>query len=212
MKEAHRPATVENPFCSRRVRPGGIPYLFPSGQDAADLVDRLRRNGWWGQIVGPHGSGKSALLAALMPAIERAGRRVLLVELHDGQRRLPLELQSGPDLDRATVLIVDGYEQLGHRQRFRLKRFCRRSGPGLLVTVHAPAGLPELFRTSANLELAQQVVGQLQRGHPAHVTAEDVAERFAQYGDNLRELLFDLYDLYEQRRRDRQRASTRNGP
>ncbi len=201
MKEADRPATVENPFCSRQVRPGGIPYLFSSGQDAADLVDRLRRNGWWGQVVGPHGSGKSALLAALMPAIERAGRRPLLVELHDGQRRLPLELKSGPDPDRATVLIVDGYEQLGYWQRFRLKRFCRRSGPGLLVTVHAPAGLPDLFRTSANLELAQQVVGQLQRNHPAHVAAEDVAERFAQYGDNLRELLFDLYDLYEQRRR-----------
>ena len=201
MNEADRPDTVENPFCSRRVRPGGTPYLFAAGEDAPRLVDRLRGIAWCGQIVGPHGSGKSALLAALVPAIEQAGRRTLLVELHDGQRRLPLELQSGPDLDRATVLIVDGYEQLGQWQRFRLKRFCRRGELGLLVTVHAPVGLPDLAHTSANLELAQQIVEQLQLGHPPHVTADDVAQRFALHGGNLRELLFDLYDLYQRRRR-----------
>ena len=52
-------------------------------------------NGWWGEILGPHGAGKSALLATLIPAVERAGRRPVLVELHDGQRRLPLDLSCG---------------------------------------------------------------------------------------------------------------------
>ena len=201
MTEIDQPSATENPFCSRRIRPGGIPYRFPSGQSASQLVDRLRRNGWWGQIVGPHGSGKSALLAALTPQIERAGRRTLLVELHDGQRRLPLDLKRAPQLDCSTVLFVDGYEQLGLWQRLKLKRFCRRAGVGLVLTAHAPVGLPKLCRTSVDLELARQIVEQLQHHHPSHVTAADVAERFAQHGGNLRELLFELYDLYEQRRR-----------
>jgi hypothetical protein len=201
VNEHPRPATAENPFCSRRVRPGGLPYLFASGATAADLVDQLRRNAWWGQVVGPHGSGKSALLATLMPAIERAGRRTLLVELHDGQRRLPVDLRRTPDLGGSTVLVVDGYEQLGLWHRLRLKRFCRRRGLGLLVTAHAPVGLPDLFHTAVNLEMAQQIVEQLQRGHPPQVTAEDVATRFSRHDGNMREVLFDLYDLYQLRRR-----------
>jgi hypothetical protein len=189
----------ENPFCSRRVRPGAIPFLFAAGQSAAALIERLQRSGWWGQIVGPHGSGKSALLAALVPAIEQAGRRVVQAELHDGQRHLPAGFPPSSGLDAATVLAVDGYEQLGRGTRFWLKRFCRRGGVGLLVTAHDGVGLPELCRTAPNLSLARQVLDQLQRGYPPHVMAEDLAEPFARHGGNLREVLFDLYDLYQRR-------------
>ncbi len=62
----------DNPFCTRWVRPGAIPFLFPPGENAEELADRLRQAGWWGEITGPHGSGKSALLAALTAAIEHA--------------------------------------------------------------------------------------------------------------------------------------------
>lgn len=200
MIQADQPESSENPFCSRRVRPGGSAYLFAPGESAAELVDRLRDHGWWGQIVGPHGSGKSALLAALKPAIETAGRQTVLIELHDGQRRLPPDFRRRLDAGRPTVLIVDGYEQLGLWQRQRLRRFCRRGGLGLLLTAHGPVGLPDLRHTSATLELAQQIVEHLQRSHPPLITAQDVAERFARHGGDLRELLFDLYDVYEVRR------------
>jgi hypothetical protein len=196
----HQPETITNPFCSRRVRPGATAYLFPSGQGPAHLVDQLRQNAWWGQIVGPHGSGKSALLAALLPAIERAGRRTLLIELHDGRRRLPQDFRRAADSDCPTLVVVDGYEQLGLWQRWWLKRFCRRRGLGLLLTAHAPVGLPELAHTSATPELAQQIVAQLQGHHPSRITPADVTQRFGDHGGNLREMLFDLYDLYEQRR------------
>lgn len=199
MNEHDQSAATENPFCSRRVRPGALPFLFAPGQDAARLVDRLSRHGWWGQIVGPHGSGKSALLAALVPAIGRAGRRVLRVQLHDRQRRLPHDWKRVPDLDRSAVLTVDGYEQLGLWARVSLKRSCRRRGAGLLVTAHAPVGLPELFHATVNLELAQRIVVQLQRDHRPHITPGDVASRFAHHAGNMREILFELYDLYEKR-------------
>ena len=63
-----------NPFSTRRVRPGAIAYCFPEGVDVETLLARLHENGWRGEIVGPHGSGKSALLATLMPAIEQRAR------------------------------------------------------------------------------------------------------------------------------------------
>ena len=201
MNERHRSASPENPFCTRRVRPGGVPYLFGPGQTVATLVQRLRHGGWWGQIVGPHGSGKSALLAALVPAVEQAGRQPRVIELHDRQRRPPWDLVRAGGPDDSVQLIVDGYEQLSRWNRFRVKRFCRRHGAGLLVTAHVPVGLPELCQTAPDLELARQIVDQLQRGYPAHVTPDDVAECFSRHGENLRETLFDLYDLYERRSR-----------
>jgi hypothetical protein len=102
----------ENPFCSRRIRPGAVSFLFPPHQNAETLVELLKRNHWRGEIIGPHGSGKSSLLASLIPVIERAGQPVVLVELHDGQRQLPIRLDADARLQSHAVLIVDGYEQL----------------------------------------------------------------------------------------------------
>jgi len=189
-----------NPFSSRRVRPGAIPYLFAGGESAAELIGRLEASGWWGQIVGPHGSGKSALLATLAPAIEATGRSTLRIELRDGCRRLPLDVRRAVADEGCQVVIVDGYEQLGRLARFGLKRLCRRAGLGLLVTAHADVGLPLLCRTTADLATAGQIVARLQQGTPSPVDTGDVAAAFARRGGNLREVLFDLYDLYEARR------------
>ena len=58
---------LANPFATRHVRPGAIPFHFPAETSAAQLVARLRELNWRGAIVGPHGSGKSTLLVALAP-------------------------------------------------------------------------------------------------------------------------------------------------
>jgi hypothetical protein len=194
------PAGAPNPFSARRVRPGAVPYRFPAGRHAGDLIERLRNNGWRGQIVGPHGSGKSALVAALIPAIEQAGRPAVLIELHDGQRRLPVDLRRMPGLTQGTVVIVDGYEQLGRWRRILLGRFCRRQGLGLVVTTHASVGLPDLFRTTTSLTLARQLVERLLPEGPSPIRPEEVDRHFASHQGNLREVFFDLYDLYETRR------------
>jgi hypothetical protein len=190
----------ENPFCTRRVRPGAIPFLFPPDRDAETLVRRLQENGWWGEIVGGHGTGKSALLATLIPAIERTGRQAVLVELHDGQRRLPLDFRRDIRLRPPLVLTVDGYEQLSRWSRFMLKRHCRRRGWGLLVTAHASVALPGLYRATATPDLAERIVARLIDGRSPPITGQEVKECFARHNGNLREVLFDLYDLYEKRR------------
>jgi hypothetical protein len=187
----------DNPFSTRRIKPGAIPYLFSSDESVLSLVDRLRQTNWWGQIVGPHGSGKSTLLASLIPAIESAGHRTILVTLHDGQRRLSPNPRRDPRLCPPVVLIVDGYEQLSHWSRLTLKWFCRRRGAGLLVTSHDPVGLPELCRTTVTPELAAKVVGELFSGQAPPFLLEKASECLARHGGDLRETLMDLYDFYE---------------
>jgi hypothetical protein len=211
--------TADNPFSTRYTRPGAIPFRFPPGSGADQLVAQLRSQGWRGAIVGPHGSGKSSLVAALVPAIRRAGKEVLLVELHDGQRRLPVVQEKGTGVvscqgdpaakgnDQETtpvpfscVVIVDGYEQLSWWNRLGLRRVCRHRGQGLVVTSHARTALPLLFRTATSLDLAQGIVASLLAGRPELITPEQLARRFESRHGDLRELLFDLYDLYEERR------------
>jgi hypothetical protein len=191
------------PFATRRVRPGAVPYFFPDGESAARLVGRLREAGWWGQIVGPHGSGKSTLLAALLPELRRAGRGPLLVVRHRGERALPGEAWEGireaGRAGRPLVVVLDGWEQLGLWGRFWVRRRCRRGGHGLLVTAHADAGLPELYRTEVTPALALRVLDHLVPGPERTVTAAELLARLAAREGNLREALFDLYDLHERR-------------
>jgi hypothetical protein len=190
-----------NPFDARRLRPGAIPFRWRPGQSAAALLARLEHNGWQGQIVGPHGSGKSALVAAMLEAIRGGGHRARVIELHDGQRRLPADFHQMPDPGEGAVVIVDGYEQLSGRSRFALRRFCRRRKLGLLVTSHTSVGLPDLCRISAGLDVAGEIVRYLLGDESRLVSDDEFAARFHRHEGDLREMLFSLYDLYEQRSR-----------
>ncbi|MCS7305467.1 MAG: hypothetical protein NZ602_10230 [Thermoguttaceae bacterium] len=187
-----------NPFSSRYVRPGAIPFFFPEGCSVELLLQRLRDHGWQGQILGPHGSGKSALLAHLLPAIEHAGRPTLLYTLHEGARQLPNPLPSPAPENQTLVVLIDGYEQLSRWHRFRLRRLCRQAQWGLVVTAHRSLGFPTLMRLRPDVQLAQKIVHWLLRDSPSLISPEQVAAAFqAQHGD-LREMLFALYDLWEQ--------------
>ena len=197
------PPAGENPFCTRRIRPGAVPFCFPTGVDVDMLLDRLQHNQWRGEIVGPHGSGKSTLLASILKAVEQAGRQAVCFELHDGQRSLPRDWRRKTmtaALSRPAIVVVDGYEQLSLWNRFCLKRHCHRRHLGLLVTSHAATGLPEIFRTSASLETTLQIVDQLMQKQPIKIPAKLIADSLARHGADIRELLFDLYDYFEQQR------------
>jgi hypothetical protein len=192
----------DNPFASRRIRPGAISFLFPPGESVEQLLARLESNGGWGQIIGPHGSGKSALLATLIPALESAGWHVMLVALHDGQRKLPPPLPHLPESDPPRLLVIDGYEQLGRWERAKAKRLCRKHEWGLLVTAHGPVKLPDLFRTEPSPALARRIVDQLIGRLRVEISEEILQQLYAEHCGDLRELLFSLYDQYEQQRRN----------
>ncbi len=186
-----------NPFATRFVRPGALSFRLPQGMSFEALVARLRDHGWQGQVIGPHGSGKSSLVAALEPALTAAGRELVRVRLRDGQRRWPAEIDPRR-WSNNTLAIVDGYEQLGRWARWRLTRWRRRAGCGLLVTAHASVGLPTIWETRPSAELLARLVADLL--HKPELTAAEraiVEGVFERRGGDLREALFDLFDLLE---------------
>src|SRR3954454_24922938 len=99
-----------NPFATRFIRPGAIPFLFLDGDSAEAIVERLEANQWRGQIIGKHGSGKSTLLATLAPVIEAAGKALISFKIGPAERRVPPIDRSS--LSSATQFVIDGYEQL----------------------------------------------------------------------------------------------------
>jgi hypothetical protein len=93
-------------------------------------------------------------------------------------------------------MVIDGYEQLSWFARFRLKRWCRHRACGLLIATHQPMGLPESYSTRVTDEIAREVVDFLTDAEGARFTAM-LNDRLAHHSGNLREVLFDLYDLHE---------------
>lgn len=190
---------LSNPFATRYTRPGAIEYRWPAGNSPAELIARLQALSWRGEIAGPHGSGKSTLLAALAPALEASGRQVMTFTLAEGMRRLPGGNAQLSKAGPTTIVIVDGYEQLSGWSRWMLRSACRRRRSGLLVTTHRPTGLPRLLTTSVEPDVAIQIVSQLV-GPGGSVRPEEVLPALEASRGNLREALFHLYDLFEQRR------------
>ena len=186
-----------NPFATCFTRPGVIGYRFTSERSAAGVVEQFAAFGWQGEIVGPHGTGKSTLVCTLEPELARRGRTVTKLRLSTGERRLPDLDQSA--LGPSSVVIIDGYEQLSWWSRVRLARLCRSYGCGLLVTSHESTGLPTLIHTAGDLMTVRLIVRDLMVSHPPLITADDVERSFAMHAGNVRETLFDLYDLYDRR-------------
>ena len=166
----------------------------------ASLVRQLSAERWWGAIVGPHGSGKSSLLAELIPAIRMQGRKTAIFSLRDRQRRIPELKSQSINWDAHTLVVVDGFEQLGLMHRWQLLRHCRKQSCGVLITAHRDIrGFKTLLRTNPNLETVLQIVSNLTTGRPQVVHHGDVAKAFHDNDGNVRETLFDLYDLFQRR-------------
>jgi hypothetical protein len=187
-----------NPLASRFLRPGALPFIFPTGVSAAQLAQRLDELGGQVEILGPHGAGKSALLAALLPALRASSRQVELIELHDGQRVLPVDrlrqLEVAPS---GTVVAIDGYEQLGWWSRRRVGTLCKKRSFKLVVTCHETVGFPLLWEARPTLELAHQIVARLTETAPYRVPPDKIERAFEGHAGDLREMLFELYDYYE---------------
>jgi hypothetical protein len=190
-----------NPFATRFVKPGALAFEFALGESTAKLVTRLAASGWRGAIVGPHGSGKSTLLAALLAELQAQGHGILIYRLHDGQRRLsPSPAREAARLG-ANLLSIDGYEQLSTLARWRLAWLCRGRRLGLLVTSHQPTSLPTLYCTKPTPELVNNLVARLLGGELSPEWREAAERSFVERHGDVREVLFELYDLYELQRR-----------
>ena len=87
MTSAVSSSSESNPFCTRAVRAGALPFGFPVGSGPETVTRRLVECGWWGEIVGPHRSGKTTLLETIAPGLERCGRRLVRCKNHSDKVR-----------------------------------------------------------------------------------------------------------------------------
>ena len=128
---------------------------------------------------------------------------VNVIQLRDGQRRLPTTEGEQRPWDANTVLIVDGYEQLNWWARYRLGRQQRRQGFRLLVTTHREMRMRLIWRTDATEANLMRIVEQLTANLSSALrpSQQQVRDAFNAHDGNLREALFDLYDIVSQSRK-----------
>lgn len=197
-----------NPFATRWVEPGALPYVWP-GADEGRTLCALLQAGASVEVIGPHGSGKSTLVAALVARLRADGRAMILDALHDGGQRRRRETHHGVG---PRVHIVDGFEQLSAWRRHLTRWRARRAGEALLVTAHAPQGMVHTVRSDVDAALTARLVEALlaRAELPTRIDPGAVFARVERLGGNLREALFELYDVYEAERAAL-RAAARRG-
>ena len=194
-----------NPFSTRHVRPGSIVPLDGLGRpvDLPLLVARFRSAGGVGAIVGPHGSGKSTLLLRLAAEIEAGGMRVTRVRVRgpgDVGRMVVAIHAAG----RSGVVCIDGWERLPAPLRSLVRTLAWMADRGLVVTMHARDSMPELVTCGTTPGLLAAIVDRLPGSADWYgdlIRAEDVRTAFDRRRGDIREALFDLYDVFERRAR-----------
>ena len=73
---------------------------------------------------------------------------------------------------------------------------------GLVVTTHQSQNLPELIKLQTTLQTVIELITQLKtdRSVKPLISEQDAKMLYQQFGNNVREILFACYDLYEQRK------------
>lgn len=193
-----------NPFSTRHTRPGRIMPLDGQGSplDIVALLDRLHRCGSCA-IIGPHGSGKSTLLLRLADAIEAAGGRVRLVRVRSWFD-VWHAIVASRIIGRNGTVCIDGWECLPRLARALLRFLSWWGRRGLLVTAHQPDSMTTLATCRTSPVLLESIVGRLP-GRAAWygtlIDAADVRDAYARQRGDIREALYDLYDVFERRSR-----------
>jgi len=186
-----------NPFSTKFWSAGMIPFQFleqeehsekkPAVKNLEALLSAAQAHRVC-QIVGPHGSGKSALLQTLIKQYEKNGENVRYLLFNEEQRHLP----DGFTFPENQLLIVDGFEQLLFRERLSLLLRSKR----LIVTVHRPVWfVPVLYRTQPEFSIFVQLTRQLVPDPPEESILRAVYDRS---GGNFRTAFFELYDYWEE--------------
>ena len=196
--------SAANPFRSERLRPGVVPYLFSDGRTIEGLLGRLQQSRWRGEIIGPHGTGKSTLIHALLPRLTAQGFSVLHGSFSGGKQQwseLPSEkIDSQNDARTPRIVVIDGFEQLSTPARWKWNWMTYLRGHGLVVTAHHSMGLPALQQTNVPADLAQEIARQIAGNDLGGLTAEDVISALQSQSGNMRDAMFALYDQIEARR------------
>ena len=168
----------------------GLDYVSPAGESLEQIAERFAAGGFRGALVGPHGRGKSTLMRALsalpLPGDGHDPDRRWIQAQADGSHRAGLHALLRR---RGGVLMVDGYDLLGWRDRLAVRR-----QPRVLVTSHRPTRLPTLLRCETSPALLARLVGRLSAESLEQLGDAGVDRLFSDHGGNVRDALRALYD------------------
>ena len=84
--------------------------------------------------------------------------------------------------------------------RFQLDRFVRRRRCGLLITSHRETVFPTVHTTTVDFGLAKTLVAELASATWSKRYESEIEHAFDLHNGNVREVFFDLYDLFERHR------------
>lgn len=175
-------------------------------------------------IVGPHGTGKSTLLAQLEQSLletysHRGCQSLFLNSSSSSRQSLTKALRL---LKTSSICLIDGFEQLPKCGQTICVWTAKSLQRKLIATSHAlPKGFVPLWHTQMSPEIERYVVGQLLGNVCSGESGEDPAKRSsnfknrelldllleseewrtsrAKHRENLRESLFDMYDWWGNR-------------
>ena len=170
------------------------------------MVESFRGNRWLGQIVGPHGCGKTTLCCRIADELEKVFPAINHVTIRSGRhvQASQLENSMAPQPTRRpapTLTIVDGVERLSLlQQRMMIGNLARKRGQvpadGLLITSHRQLRfVPVLRRITPSLATLEDVARYLD---PAlEISGTELVETFERANRNIREAIMLLYDRHE---------------
>lgn len=149
----------ENPF--RSVRVEGLAFRFAPGESVDNVLDQWAAQSHRGVLVGAKGSGKTTLLETLAGELTARGQRVCWLRLRREAAATRARVADFLAQEvAATVVCLDGLEQLGPFSWWRVRRHARRAD-GLIATSHAPGRLPTLRQHETSPALLRDLVQEL---------------------------------------------------
>ncbi|MBM3967195.1 MAG: hypothetical protein FJ308_19355 [Planctomycetes bacterium] len=155
-------------------------------------------------IVGPHGSGKSTLIAQLLcsPTLRNAFPAIALLHLDSSHSRFPRWWSAIGKIPSSQLLVIDGFEQFHTWMQCTLVILTSAYNRKLLISSHQKQpSFNTLWETAIDSKTEKYVLSRmLQAENPqlfdellqsdAWKTSRD------RHGSNLRESLFDMYDWW----------------
>ncbi len=196
-----------NPFSTRFVSPGQLRFIGMKQGSLDQLAVKLVQQNGNGQIVGPHGVGKTTLSFELENRVARLSDTQTpfrFVRKTIGPRqaiRSGHQNASFESIPTKTILVIDGFERLSWFQRVALLKTCRRRQIGVLLTTHrAVKGIPMLVSLKPDQRQFESVVTELTRDYESQISTERLSEIFIGNNRNTREALMSCYDEFEANR------------